>query len=124
MGEKENIIRERTYNFALRIIRLVGKLPKRTEGFVLGKQVLKSGTSVGANVEEAIAAISREEFIYKMSVALKEARETSYWLRLIKDSGLLPASKMEAIIQEAEEIKKILGSIVKTSRRKGKENRF
>jgi len=110
-------IDERTYNFALRIIKLVNSLPQNKVGDVLGRQVLRAGTSVGANVEEAYAASSKRDFTNKMSIALKEARETYYWLRLIRDSELVPAKRIDPLIQEALEIKLILGKVVSTSKK-------
>ncbi len=107
---------ERTYKFALRVIKLVGALPKNSIGDTLGRQVLGSGTSIGANVEEALGAISKREFIQKMSIAAKEARETHYWLRLIRDSALVSSQRVESLIQEALEIKMILSKTVKTSK--------
>ncbi len=116
MDEKKNEIKDRSYEFSLRVIKLVQGLPKNDAGFVLGKQLLRSATSVGANVEEAIGGFSKQDFRYKMSIALKEARETNYWLRLIRDSNLLKAELMEPIIGESLEIRKILTAIVKTSK--------
>jgi four helix bundle protein len=110
-------IDERTYKFALRIIKLASTLPRKPAGDVLGRQVLRSGTSVGANVEEAYAAVSPREFTQKMSVALKEARESHYWLRLIRDAGLIPVNKIDALIQESLEIKLILPKTVMTSKK-------
>jgi four helix bundle protein len=78
---------------------------------------LKSGTSIGANIEEAIGAYSKPEFTHKMSVALKEARETRYWLCLFRDSSIINQARLHAIISEAEEIKNILGAIVRTARK-------
>ena len=86
---KENIIQQKSYNFALEIIQLSNKFPRRNDDFVLGKQLLRSSTSIGANAEEVIGAFSKPDFAYKMSIALKEARETHYWLRLIRDSNML-----------------------------------
>ena len=83
----------------------------------IGRQVLKSGTSIGANVEEAIGAASKRDFANKMAIAVKEARETHYWLRLIRDSQLMPVERIEPLIQEALEIKKILSKTVSTARR-------
>jgi four helix bundle protein len=108
---------ERTYKFALRILKLVDALPRTPQGEVLGRQVLRSGTSIGANVEEAYAASSKRDFTNKMFIALKEARETHFWLRLIRDSGLVPIERIEPLIQEALEIKLILGKTVATSRK-------
>jgi four helix bundle protein len=113
-------ILERTYNFALRIVVLARHLPDSAESRVLIRQVVRSGTSIGANVEEATAGFSREDFIYKMNIALKEARETLYWLRLICDAKYLPRERFDAVIQESDELIKILGSIVSKSRKKGK----
>jgi len=110
-------IDERTYKFALRITKLISSLPHNPTSAVLGKQVLRSGTSIGANVEEAYAAVSSREFIQKMSIALKEARETHYWLRLIKDAELVTAARIDSLIQEALEIKLILGKTVTTSKK-------
>jgi four helix bundle protein len=114
-------IDERTYNFAVRIVKLVSSLPQNTRGDVLGRQVLRSGTSVGANVEEAHASVSSRDFSLKMSIALKEARETHYWLRLIRDAEIIPAARIDPLIQESLEIKLILAKAVMTSKNlKGK----
>ena len=108
---------ERTYKFALRVLKLVDVLPRTTKGEILGRQVLRSGTSIGANIEEAYAASSKRDFSNKMSIALKEARETHFWLRLIRDSGLIPDRQIEPLIQEALEVKLILGKTVATSKK-------
>ncbi len=110
-------IDERTYKFALRIVKLVSALPRTTMGEVLGKQVIRSGTSVGANIEEAYAATTQREFTYKMQTALKEARETHYWLRLIRDAGLVSEKRIASLLQEAMEIKLILAKTVITSKK-------
>ncbi|MCX7839625.1 MAG: four helix bundle protein [Anaerolineae bacterium] len=107
---------ERTYKFALRIIKLVSALPKTPAGEILGRQVLRSGTSVGANVEEAFGASTKREFVYKLTIAFREAKETHYWSRLIKDAGLVPAHQIDALIQEALEIKLILAKSIVTSK--------
>lgn len=112
----ERKIQERTYDFSLRIIKLVQSLPQNNAGFVLGKQLLRSGTSIGANVEEANGAFSKEDFTYKMSIALKESRETNYWLQLIQDAELLNPDRLDPIIQESVELRKILTAIVRTSK--------
>ena len=78
--------------------------------------MVRSGTSVGANVEEAIGAFSKEDFTYKMSLALKEARETHYWLRLTRDTIIVPKDEIEPLISEAAEVMRILGAIVKSSK--------
>jgi four helix bundle protein len=112
-------IDERTYAFALRIIKLVESLPRqRRISIVLGDQLLRAGTSIAANVEESRGAQSKADFTSKMNIAYKESRETVMWLRMIRDVHLLPADRMEDIIQEAKEIKAILGSSVKSARKK------
>ncbi len=108
---------ERTYKFALRIVKLVSALPRTMQGEVLGRQVLRSGTSIGANIEEAYGGSSKRDFTNKMSTAFKEARETHFWLRLIRDACLIPAVRIEPIVQEALELKLILAKTVVTSRK-------
>lgn len=110
----KNVIQEKAYNFALSIIDLYKKMEIQNE-YTLSKQLLRSGTSIGANVEEASAAQSKKDFISKMSIASKEARETNYWLRLLRDSKLCDGVDLKGLISESEEIIKILTAIVKTS---------
>lgn len=109
-------IDKRTYNFALRIIKFVNRLPKNMVAYELGKQLLKSGTSVAANVEEAQGAFSKDDFVYKIGIALKEAKETYLWLKLIKDSGIDTSDELNGLIEECFEIKKILGKIFQKSK--------
>ena len=109
-----SLIKDKSYCFALEIIGLYKILLKQNE-FVLSKQLLKSGTSIGANVEEALAGQSRADFLSKMSIASKEARETNYWLRLLKDSGIISKTEIEPLLAESEAIANILTSIVKTT---------
>jgi four helix bundle protein len=111
----KSMIKEKSYAFALRIIALYKELVGQNE-YVLSKQLLKAGTSIGANVEEASAGQSRADFIAKMSIASKEARETHYWLRLVRDSEILGNRALDGIISEAEEIGKMLTAIVKTTK--------
>jgi four helix bundle protein len=115
--QKPNIIKEKTYQFALDIINLYRTMQKQNE-FVISKQLVRSGTSIGANVEEASAAQSKKDFISKMAISSKEARETNYWLRLLRDSKLFDKIDYIALIKESEEIIKILTSIVKTSQKR------
>jgi len=109
-------IEERSNKFALRVMRLARVLPKDVAGQVVGRQVLRAATSVGANVEEAIGNTSKREFILKMSIAYREARKTHYWLRLIRDSQLIDPTLLELLLQEALEIKKILAKTVATAK--------
>jgi four helix bundle protein len=108
-----SIIKEKSYSFALQIIKLCAKL-KEDKHFVIAAQLLRAGTSVGANVEEALAGQSRKDFFAKMSIASKEARETNYWLRLLVDSKTIDGKQSQQLIAESEELIKILTSIVKT----------
>jgi len=114
---KESVIATKSYSFSLQIIDLYKFLAFKEKEFVLSKQILRSGTSIGANVEEGRSAISKKDFISKNSIALKEARETYYWLRLLRDSKILP-EKYLSLINECNEIIKILTSIVKSSQEK------
>jgi len=111
---KDNIIQQKSFDFALQIILLYQKLCKANE-FVLSKQLLRSGTSIGANVEEAQAGQSRADFVSKISIASKEARETSYWLRLLRDSKILDEADAKSLLSESDAIIKILTSIVKST---------
>jgi four helix bundle protein len=114
MNNKPNIIKDKTYRFALDIIKLYKQLRNQNE-FILSKQVLRAGTSIGANTEEASDAQSRKDFVSKMSFASKEARETNYWPRVIRDSNFCDSIDLSDIITESEEIIKIITAIVKTS---------
>lgn len=108
-------LRQRIYNFVIRIVNLVRELPNTLIGNRIGGQLLDAGTSVGANFEEAYAAISHADFTHKIGIAKKEAFETNYWLRLIRDNELLAKKRMSSIINESEEIKRILTASVKTA---------
>ncbi|HET7274451.1 MAG TPA: four helix bundle protein [Longimicrobiaceae bacterium] len=111
---KENVVREKSYAFALRVVDLYRGLVAERE-YVLSKQMLRAGTSIGANVEEALAAQSRRDFIAKMSIASKEARECCYWLRLLRDSGTVPKEVIDPFIADSHELVLILTSIVKSA---------
>jgi len=110
-------IRERTYDFALRIIRLCRALGEDRVGRILLGQLLRSGTPIGANLEEAQAGQSKKDFIAKASIARKEAFETRYWLRLLGDSGVLPQERMAEITDECNQIAKVLSAIVLSAKR-------
>jgi four helix bundle protein len=87
-------IEQRAYHFALRVVKLVQAMPDTQVGSVLARQLLRAATSIGANAEEAVAAASRRDFANKMNIALKEARETHYWLRLVRDAGIFDPERM------------------------------
>ncbi len=110
-------LRERTKAFALRIIRMFAALPKTEEARVLGKQVLRSGTSVGANFREAHRARSKPEFISKIGDCLKELDETAYWLELLTESGIVPQPKLSALQDETSQLLAILTTISKNAKR-------
>jgi four helix bundle protein len=112
---KKDIL-ERTVNYSLRIVDLYRELEKDNVGRVLGKQLLRSGTAIGANIHEAQGGQSRADFIAKMSIAQKEALESAYWLRLIKEMNLISATAMDGLSVETEELVKILSSILITSK--------
>jgi len=121
MNDSKNDLRERTTEFALRIVRMYMSLPKTTEAQTLGKQVLRSGTSVGAQFRESQRAKSDADFIHKLESVLQEADETAYWLELLVRAEIVPAKKLEALRKEIDEIIAILVTIVtKVKKRIGK----
>lgn len=108
-------LKERTFQFALSVVQLYSMLSKTSPAREIGQQMLRSGTSIGANVEEAYGGFSKKDFCHSMNIAKKEARETKYWLRLIAESNILDHGKIKPLLSEADELNKILTSIVKTS---------
>jgi four helix bundle protein len=116
MKNEEKDLGPRTKNFAHRIIRLYVALPKETVAQVLGKQVLRSGTSVGANYREANRARSKAEFISKVGECLKEADETIYWLELLLEEKMISQSRLSPLLQEANELVAIFVTIIKRAR--------
>ena len=113
---KEFDLKERTKRFALRIIKLYTLLPKTGEAQVIGKQVLRSGTSVGAQYREACRSRSNSEFISKMQSSLQELDETAYWLELLSDGSIIKAEKLVELRKETEELTAIFVSSVKTAK--------
>ncbi|SHE72806.1 four helix bundle protein [Fodinibius roseus] len=105
---------EKTYAFAVRIVQLHQSLAKEHQEYILSNQILKSGTSIGANAEEAVGAESKNDFKSKLSIAYKEGRETHYWLRLLRDTGFLNSHLAASLLSDCNEILKIIGSIIKT----------
>ena len=116
--KEDNVVLEKSYALALRMVKLYGYLTEEKREFVLSKQILRSGTSIGANIEEAVGAQSEKDFLSKISIGYKEARETKYWLRLLNDSGYLEEEQAQSLFQDIEEMLKLLGSIQKTMRQK------
>ena len=111
----DNVIEIKSSAFAIRIVKLVLYLQEKKREFVISKQLLRSGTSVGANVKEAVRGQSKADFTAKMNIALKEASETGYWLKILHEKDYLSDSEFESIYADNKEIIKILMSIVKTS---------
>ena len=111
---KDNIIQTKSFEFALKIIKLFNYLNQEKHEYILSKQLLRSGTSIGANVEEAIGGQSRNDFISKLSVAYKEARESQYWLKLLYSSGYIPSFQVEILQRDIDEMLRIIGRIQKT----------
>ena len=109
--KEKNLIRDKSYQFALKIINVFKHLQKDKNEFVLSKQLLKSGTSIGANIEEAIGGQTKKDFFTKITIAYKEARETNYWIRLLRDSHYLSDEVAQQLLNDCNEILKILGTI-------------
>ena len=113
---QDNPIEKRSYLFALRIVKAYKYLTKQKDEYVLSKQMLRSGTSIGAMMREAKFAQSRADFVNKASIALKEANETLYWIELLHDSDYIDDLSFNSLHQEADELTAILASIVKTTK--------
>ena len=114
----ENVVYEKSYKFAVQIVKAYQYLCSDRKEFTLSKQLLRCGTSIGANISEANGAISKADFSNKISIAYKECLETKYWLCLLKDTGLIDQATYVSIFPEADEIAKILFSILKSTRMK------
>ena len=108
---------DKAYKFAIRIVKAYKHLSEKKKEFVLSKQLLRSGTGIGANISEANGAISKADFRAKMSLAYKECLETKYWLSLLKDTGYINQNAYASVYSDAEEISKMLWHILKTSQR-------
>lgn len=114
--KNDNVIQIKSYAFAVKIIKIYQFLANDKKEFVLSKQLLRSGTSIGANIEEAIGGQSSKDFYAKLTIAYKEARETHYWIRLLRDTNYLNKDESENLLEDITEILKIIGSIQKTLR--------
>ena len=111
-------MKTRTKQFALRIIRLSAAMPKSREADVLGRQVLKSGTSIGANYREAVRASPRRHFITNLEICLREGDETLYWLELLAESGIMPEKRLGGLIDECNQLVAIMTATVRTAKRR------
>lgn len=114
---KARAVQEKSFQFALQTINVVRDLQRNEREYTLSRQLLRSATSIGANVEEAGAAQSKKDFAAKMAIASKEARETHYWLRLLRDSKYLPQGAAGTLIDSCEELIRLLTAIVKTTQK-------
>lgn len=113
----ENPLKEKSYAFALKIIERYKVLKDDRNEFILSKQLLRAGTSIGANVEEAIGAQSKKDFLSKISIAYKEARELHYWLRLLCDSNLIEPKIAKELIQDVDELLRLMGAIISSTKK-------
>ena len=116
-NEKPNIILTKSYNFSLQIVKLYFHIREKHKEFEISKQLLKSGTSIGANAEEAVGGFSKKDFIAKFQISYKEARETKYWLRLLRDSKLLEKDKADLMINDVDELLRIITAILNSSKK-------
>lgn len=114
--KKENIIQSKSYAFAIRIVNTFKFLSEEKKEFIISKQLLRCGTSIGANIEEAIGGQSEKDFFAKITISYKEARETHYWIRLLKDTNYLNGEEAKSLLKDTEELLRIIGSIQKTLR--------
>lgn len=114
--KKDNLIQIKSYDFSVKIVTACRTLINDKKEYILSKQLIRSGTSIGANVEEAIGGFSKKDFYYKLTISYKEARESHYWIRLLFDTGYLSIEDKIELINDCEEILKIIGSILKTLR--------
>jgi four helix bundle protein len=118
MDERTKALQQRTKQFALRIIRLVRTLPNSPEGWVIGKQILRSGTAIGANYRAACVARSRVEFVARIGVVLEESDETIYWLELLGEANTVRPKLLEELIKECSELSRIFGASRRTAKEK------
>lgn len=119
MNEKKpNVVRDKSFAFAVRIVNLYKHLCFDKKEFVLSKQLLRSGTSVGANIREAVNAESKKDFIHKLAIAQKECDESIYWLELLKETKYIDVNEFESLENEATELLKIIKSIIITTKNK------
>jgi four helix bundle protein len=114
--KNDNVVQIKSYAFAVRIIKVFKYLSEQKKEFVLSKQLLRCGTSIGANIEEAIGGQSEKDFFAKLTISYKEARETHYWIRLLKDTDYLSVEEADSLLKDVDELLRIIGSIQKTLR--------
>jgi four helix bundle protein len=114
--KKDNVVQIKSYAFAVRIVKVFNYLSEQRKEYVLSKQLLRCGTSIGANIEEAIGGQSEKDFFAKLTISYKEARETHYWIRLLEDTDYLSVEEADNLLKDVDELLRIIGSIQKTLR--------
>jgi len=114
--EKKNPIAEKSFLFAIRVVKLYKYLVEEKKEYTLSKQILRAGTSVGANIEEALGGYTKKDFRAKMSISYKEIRETKYWLRLLKETDYITTQQFESLYPDADELGKMLFRIIQNSK--------
>ncbi len=115
--KKDNVVWDKSYQFALRIVKLSQYLTNEKKEFVLSRQVLKSGTSIGANIEEAMGGQSKKDFLSKISISYKEACETRYWLMLLRDSNIIDDNLVKSLLHDCQAVIKIIAKIQVTTKK-------
>lgn len=116
--DKDNVILVKSYAFAVKITKLILEIRKSKKEYDITRQLLRSATSVGANAEEAVGGFSKKDFIYKLQISFKEARESRYWIRILRDTDLIEQKTAKELLIEIDELIKILTAILKTSKSK------
>ena len=114
--KNDNVLVDKSFQFAIRVVKLYKYLCDDKKEFILSKQLFRSGTSIGANINESQDAQSKNDFVAKLSISLKEARESKYWLELLKETNYLTSKEAESILNDLEEVIKLLVSIIKTAK--------
>ena len=115
--KKDNIVQQKSFAFAVKAVKLYQSLVKKEKEYVLSKQLLRSATSIGANIEEAIGGQSRKDFFAKLTIAYKEARETHYWLRLLLETNYLSKEQGQILLTDCDELLRLIGAIQKSTRK-------
>ncbi|NLT49570.1 MAG: four helix bundle protein [Ignavibacteria bacterium] len=121
--KENNVVKEKSYNFVLRIIKFYKYLNEHKKENVISKQILRCGTSIGANIEEALGAQSEKDYFAKICISYKECREAHYWIRLLTDSGYIKKEQSSSLLDDCEELLKIISSIQKSIKAKFDKNR-
>jgi four helix bundle protein len=114
--KKDNVVRDKSFKFAIRVINLYKHIIKEEKEYVISKQILRSGTAIGANIEEALGGVSRKDFTNKLSIAYKEARETEYWLKLLFETKFISKNMFDSLFNDCNEVAKLLFVIIRKTK--------